>query len=236
MSVSLCLTIATTQHRYVGQPTASGRRERRTALGPGQTHTPTTIAPTTIAPTASLAPASHAPTTRAPTASVAPVSFAPTSISPTLTLAPMSFAPTTVAPTGSQSPVSYAPTTVSPTKFAPTLTLPGLFPTVAPTLNQLITSAPTIAPQDETRIAVSLTTDQTVASMTEAERLSFQFNALLRVVDRLNGVNAGNGVTITTNDATRTTLADPTARRSNVVRSSSLSLCSSSCVSVLLCC
>jgi hypothetical protein len=42
--------------------------------------------------------------------------------------------------------------------------------------------------------------------------LSFKHNALLGVTQRLNLVNAGNGVTIATNDATRATLGDTSSR------------------------
>jgi len=52
--------------------------------------------------------------------------------------------------------------------------------------------------------------------MTDAEKASFQFNALVGVVARLNGVNAGNGTTLTTADATRTTLTDAGLRRRSV--------------------
>lgn len=116
----------------------------------------------------------------------------------------------------SQAPASFAPTTVAPTSFAPTLVLPAAFPTASP-VSGPTTSAPTVAPEDESILAVSLTSGQTVANMTEGEKSSFRFNTLLAVIERLNGVNAGNGVTLTTNDATRTTLSDSsTARRRDV--------------------
>jgi hypothetical protein len=56
--------------------------------------------------------------------------------------------------------------------------------------------------------------------MTDAEKQSFKHNALLGLVARLNGVDAGNGVTLTTTDASGTTLVDPSSgrlRRANVV-------------------
>jgi hypothetical protein len=53
---------------------------------------------------------------------------------------------------------------------------------------------------------------QTLDSMTTAEQSSLTWNAVLRVVDRLNSVSAGNGATLTYTDVVRTTLSTAATR------------------------
>lgn len=186
---------------------------------PTDSHAPLSYAPVTIAPTDSHAPLSHAPVTTAPTDSHAPLSYAPVTIAPTDSHAPLSHAPVTIAPTDSLAPVSHAPVTTAPTaSSAPSSATPTdssqavqTPPTSAP-VSGPTSLAPTLRPEQQTQLQTPLSGPQPLSSMTESEKASLKWNALVAVIARLNRVNAGNGNSITPADATRTSLSASSSR------------------------
>jgi hypothetical protein len=128
----------------------------------------------------------------------------------------VSFAPVTTTPTGSLAPVSFAPVTTAPVSNAPTIGTVNPAPTAAPVVGDT-TIAPSLAPDEETLMALDFTLDQAVSAMSTAEISSFKFNALVALIALLNTADAGEGTDLTTGDVSRTDLSDTSSRRSSTV-------------------
>lgn len=106
---------------------------------------------------------------------------------------------------------TFAPTS-APTSRASTLPQPLVPPTLAP-VSGPTTASPTLPPEEVNGMALELTHSQSLDSMSDAERASLRWNALNRLIDRMNTLRDSSERNLTTDDVISAILSNTPSRR-----------------------